>query len=150
MGGSAGHGLRRMLLSSTGERIQVLEHGEFKHVSNQRVILVPGPPSEVAAVRRIYSMALWGMSHVAIAQELNRLNVPYQNGHPWSYWMVERRFRSTSCCTFSTSIWARGLSEKRHQARRLLSSEVLNRADFAGPGSLWVISTNGPADWHPR
>ena len=90
MGGSAGHGLRRMLLSSTGERIRALEHGEFKHVSNQRVILVPGPPSEVATVRRIYSMALRGMSHVGIAQELNWLNIPYQDGRQWSYWMVER------------------------------------------------------------
>ena len=90
MGGSAGHGLRRMLLSSTGERIRALEHGEFKHVSNQRVILIPGPPSEVATVRRIYSMALREMSHVGIAQELNWLNIPYQDGRQWSYWMVER------------------------------------------------------------
>jgi DNA invertase Pin-like site-specific DNA recombinase len=90
VGGSAGHGLRRMLLSSTGERIRVLEHGESKHVSNQRVILVPGPPCEVATVRLIYSMALRKMTNVGIARELNRLNIPYQDGRQWSYWMVER------------------------------------------------------------
>ena len=90
MGGSAGYGLRRMLLSSTGERVRVLGHREYKHISNERIILVPGPPSEVSTVRRMYSMALNGMTHIGIARELNRLHIPYQPGREWSHWMVER------------------------------------------------------------
>ena len=88
MGGRAGYGLRRMMISPTGEKERILQYGEYKAISSNRVILVPGPRAEIAAVRRIYSMALKGMGSVAIAQELNRLGIMFAEGRQWRYWTI--------------------------------------------------------------
>ena len=127
VGGSAGYGLRRMLLSSTGERIGVLGHGEHKHVSDERVILVPGPSSEVAIVRRIYSLALKGMTHVAIARELNRLHIPYRPGREWSYWMVERILKRDKY--IGSNVWGQ-------------TSKKMHGAEVKLPRRDWVIIAN--------
>ena len=131
VGGSAGFGLRRMLLSSTGERIRVLAHGEYKHLSNQRVILVPGPDSEVATVRRIYSMALKGMTHVGIAQELNRLQIPYKPGRVWSYWIIERILKRDKYV--GSNVWGR-TSKKMHGPEIMLPRKdwVITKDAFEG------------------
>src|SRR5439155_1121737 len=46
-GGPAGYGLRRMLISITGDEKGVLKRGEHKSLQTDRVVLVPGPESEV-------------------------------------------------------------------------------------------------------
>jgi DNA invertase Pin-like site-specific DNA recombinase len=55
-GGTAGFGLRRMLVNEAGEPKGLLSHGEQKSIQTDRVILVPGPPEEVGVVRRIYDL----------------------------------------------------------------------------------------------
>jgi DNA invertase Pin-like site-specific DNA recombinase len=55
-GGAAGFGLRRMLVDQAGQPKGVLAHGEQKSIQTDRVILVPGPPEEVAIVRHIYRL----------------------------------------------------------------------------------------------
>ena len=55
--GSAGYGLRRALVDETGKlKDIILENGQRKSIQSDRVILVRGPESEIANVRRIYSM----------------------------------------------------------------------------------------------
>lgn len=77
-GGPPGYGLRRMLVSASGEPKQLLADGERKSIATDRVILVPGPDHEVQTVRDIYQMLLakrtsvWGIAH-----ELNRRGIPY-------------------------------------------------------------------------
>jgi DNA invertase Pin-like site-specific DNA recombinase len=88
-GGKAGYGLRRMAISVDGTR-RILERGESRLVEQDRIILVPGPRQEVACVRKIFGLALTGMSLVAIAQELNNRGMPYSNGKPWSRDAIER------------------------------------------------------------
>jgi len=79
-GGPPGYGLRRMLVSSTGEPKQVLADGERKSIATDRVILVPGPDYEVEIVRGIYRMFISERFSVgAIANELNRKGVPYMS-----------------------------------------------------------------------
>ncbi len=51
-GGPAGFGLRRVLIDQAGQVKGELKRGEHKSLQTDRVILMPGPDSEVAAVIR--------------------------------------------------------------------------------------------------
>ncbi len=53
-GGPAGYGLRRQLVDRGGQPKEILSRGEQKSIQTDRVILVPGPQSEVQVVREIY------------------------------------------------------------------------------------------------
>src|SRR5580698_8324382 len=87
LGGHPGFGLRRMLVSSTGERKQLLATGERKSIATDRVILVLGPQAEVECVRRIYRMFVEdGVSVGDIARSLNRAGVFPR----WNYQTVHK------------------------------------------------------------
>jgi DNA invertase Pin-like site-specific DNA recombinase len=88
-GGLPGYGLRRMLVSPSGNGKQALASGERKSLATDRVILVPGPAHEVQTVREIYQMFVSGkLSVYAIARELNRRGITYINGPAWDYQAV--------------------------------------------------------------
>src|SRR4030095_16883446 len=71
-GGAPGYGLRRALIDANGSPRTILAHGERKFIQSDRVILVPGPASEVEIVRRIFnSFIAERKSAVEIAAELN-------------------------------------------------------------------------------
>ena len=53
-GGPAGYGLRRTLIDQSGAPKGELNRGEHKSIQTDRVVLVAGPVTEVAAVREIY------------------------------------------------------------------------------------------------
>jgi DNA invertase Pin-like site-specific DNA recombinase len=81
MGAMPGYGLRRMLISSDRKRKQKLKTGEYKHLTTDRILLVPGPKKEVECVRTIYKMVLRKeMSMSKIARCLNRAGIPYVDG----------------------------------------------------------------------
>ncbi|KRB82852.1 hypothetical protein ASE00_12605 [Sphingomonas sp. Root710] len=71
MGGKAGYGLRRLLIDRDGVPKQILEEGQHKSITTDRVILVPGPPEEVAVIRRIFDLAKAGENYQKIADALN-------------------------------------------------------------------------------
>src|SRR5271167_4810468 len=54
-GGPAGFGLRRQLVDRDGKEKGLLARGERKSLQTDRVILVPGPESEILAVRDLFS-----------------------------------------------------------------------------------------------
>lgn len=84
-GGSAGYGLRRLCISSTGQPRRILEMGERKSMPTDRVTFVHGPPDEVAVVRRIFSMCSdQNMPDTTIAEQLNNEGLTNQHGRPWS------------------------------------------------------------------
>ncbi len=71
-GGPAGFGLRRMLINQSGEAKATLSRGERKSLQTDRVILVPGPESEIETVRWIYQrFTVDGKREIEIANELN-------------------------------------------------------------------------------
>jgi len=71
-GGPAGYGLRRMLISATGEEKGLLKRGEHKSLQTDRVVLVPGPDEEAQVVRHIYHLFVSdGMKEGEIAGWLN-------------------------------------------------------------------------------
>ena len=83
-GGQPGYGLRRVLVSTNKTSKGELGFGERKSLSNERVKLVPGPAREIHWVREIYRMLiLENRSIQGIADELNRLKVPFLGGREW-------------------------------------------------------------------
>jgi DNA invertase Pin-like site-specific DNA recombinase len=84
-GGSAGYGLRRLLVDQTGAPKGTLDRGEQKSIATDRVILVPGPDAEVEIVREVYrAFVERGQSEAEIATDLNRRRVLSDLGRPWS------------------------------------------------------------------
>ncbi|MGD0581224.1 MAG: recombinase family protein [Bryobacteraceae bacterium] len=84
-GGAPGYGLRRMLRDQGGEQKGLLSRGEQKSIQTDRVILVPGPPEEVAAVRWMYSRFIKeGKVESEIAALLNDKGINTDLGRPWT------------------------------------------------------------------
>ena len=74
-GGLAGIGLRRQLLDERRTPKALLEYGQQKSLQTDRVILVPGPSSEVQIVRRIFdALVLEQKTLTDIAKDLNADN----------------------------------------------------------------------------
>lgn len=84
-GGVAGYGLRRMLRDSGGNKKGLLSYGEQKSLQTDRVILVPGPPDEVAVIREIYHLFIKQRAkEAAIADLLNKRGDKRDATHPWT------------------------------------------------------------------
>jgi DNA invertase Pin-like site-specific DNA recombinase len=84
-GGYAGYGLRRQLVDMDGSPKAVLRPGEWKSLHSDRVILIPGPESEVAVVAGIYkSFVDLGRSESRIARDLNAQGTKTSTDRPWT------------------------------------------------------------------
>jgi DNA invertase Pin-like site-specific DNA recombinase len=84
-GGAPGFGLRRQLIDEHRNSKGQLAHGEYKSLQTDRVILVPGPPSEVETVRRIYRLfVVRRRSEREIAGQLNDEGSTTDYGRPWT------------------------------------------------------------------
>lgn len=106
LGGSPVYGLRRQLVDSSGQPKQLLFHREQKNLSNDRVVLVPGPANEVAIVRRIYrEFAYGGRSPESIAQRLNRANIGYFRGLPWKGHTIRKMLEDAHYAGFQ--VWGK-------------------------------------------
>jgi hypothetical protein len=91
MGGTAGYGLRRMMVSARLTPKQRLEQGEYKSLSTDRIVLVPGPSNEVECVGKIYNMAIQDrLGPTQIARRLNQASIAYVEGRPWNHDRVLR------------------------------------------------------------
>jgi DNA invertase Pin-like site-specific DNA recombinase len=84
-GGTAGFGLRRMLVDQAGQQKAMLKMGEQKSLQTDRVILVPGPEDEVRMVRWIYQVFLEEEKPESeIAAVLNAQGVLTDFGRAWT------------------------------------------------------------------
>jgi hypothetical protein len=88
--GTAGYGLRRMMVSPDGHRRLVLKDGERKAIHTDRTILVPGPKKEVACIRTIFRLAATGKTPKEIAKELSVRHMLTAKGLPWGRASVYR------------------------------------------------------------
>lgn len=88
--GTAGYGLRRMMVSPDGRRRIILKDGERKAIHTDRTILVPGPKEEVARVRTMFRLANAGKTPREIAKELNIGNMDSSGRRPWGRSSVYR------------------------------------------------------------
>src|ERR1700691_754573 len=84
-GGTAGFGLRRMLVDHTGQKKGLLKMGEHKSIQTDRVILVPGPDEEIAIVGWMYEVFVKeGKSEGEIAKVLNERGILTDFERPWT------------------------------------------------------------------
>jgi DNA invertase Pin-like site-specific DNA recombinase len=82
--GAPGYGLRRLLIDSNGVHKGILAPGEFKSIASDRVILIPGPPGEIATVRWIFNAFVrHRMTETEIAATLNRKGIKTDLGQSW-------------------------------------------------------------------
>jgi DNA invertase Pin-like site-specific DNA recombinase len=85
LGGSAGYGLRRQLVDKDGNSKGFLGLLEQKSIHTDRVVLVPGPESEIAVVANIYrSFIALEKGETAIAADLNTQGVKTDLGRQWT------------------------------------------------------------------
>jgi DNA invertase Pin-like site-specific DNA recombinase len=83
-GSAPGYGLRRCLVDADGRRKGILGPGQWKSISTDRVILVPGPKAEIETILRIYAMFLdEGLPLNAIADRLNLEGSRNASGRRW-------------------------------------------------------------------
>lgn len=84
-GGPAGYGLRRVLVDQHGVMKAPLARGEHKSIQTDRVILMPGPESEIRTVNLIYSWFIEeSLNEYEIAARLNGMRIDTELGRPWS------------------------------------------------------------------
>jgi DNA invertase Pin-like site-specific DNA recombinase len=83
-GSAPGYALRRCLVDGNGSHKGELAPGQWKNISTDRVILIPGPSHEVETVQRIYRMFLRdNMTLNDIARRLNGEGIVNAHGRPW-------------------------------------------------------------------
>jgi DNA invertase Pin-like site-specific DNA recombinase len=121
LGGTAGYGFRRMMVSEDGKQLRILRVGEFKHSKTNRTILVPGPAQEVAIVREMFSMAAnQNVGCRNIVADLNRRGVLFHMGKPWDYGGVLRTLTNPKYT--GTNVWGRS-SVRLKTPKRLVKLE---------------------------
>lgn len=89
-GGTRVYGVDRLVLDAQGRPRFLLKPGDRKAVVTDRVILVPGPPEEIAVVRRIFRDFLDRRPLTEIAAELTEQGVASARNGPWSAELVRR------------------------------------------------------------
>jgi DNA invertase Pin-like site-specific DNA recombinase len=84
-GGTAGYGLRRMLVDQSGQAKGVLAVGEHKSLQTDRVVLTLGPEEEVETVRGVYRAFLdEQLTEREIADRLNARGLKTDLGRAWT------------------------------------------------------------------
>jgi len=84
-GGPAGYGLRRVLIDQSGALKAELARGEHKSLQTDRVILQPGPDTEVATVNQIYRWFVDdNLTESEIAVRLNAEGIRTDLGRDWT------------------------------------------------------------------
>jgi DNA invertase Pin-like site-specific DNA recombinase len=115
VGGAAGCGFRRLMVSKAGIPKQLLEKGEYKNLHDDRIILVPGPKWEIQIVRLIYRMALnKGMGPTLIARTLNCQRRLRPDGRPWTHTHIQRLLRNPKYA--GLNMWGR-TTQRMHAGR---------------------------------
>ena len=84
-GGPAGFGLRRQLIDREGKEKGLLARGERKSLQTDRVILVPGPDSEILVVRDLFTQFIeHRQSEKDLASSLNSKGILSDMEKPWT------------------------------------------------------------------
>lgn len=123
-GGSAGFGLRRMLIDQNHCAKGELQLGEQKSLQTDRVILVPGPEAEVQTVNRMYK---WFVDEGANEQQ------------------IAQRLNAAQISTDLERTWTRATVHQVLTNEKYVGNSVYNRVSFklkrmrvVNPPSMWV------------
>ncbi|WP_245275988.1 recombinase family protein [Mesorhizobium sp. LSJC255A00] len=127
-GGKAGFGLRRLLVDQHGRSKGILSSYEYKSQQADRIVLVLGPPDEIATVKWIFShFVRTRKTELEMARLLNKRGVLSDLGRPWTRESVHSVLTNENY--IGNSVW------NKHSAR-LRSHQVRN------PPEQWVRVEN--------
>ncbi|WP_292300369.1 recombinase family protein [Mesorhizobium sp.] len=126
-GGHAGYGFRRLLVDASGKPKTILKRHEWKALATDRVVLVPGPESEIEIVRWIFKQFIKGKLEVEIARALNERGVLTDLDQTWTTASV--RSVLTHEKYIGNNVWNR-------------TSERLHRNRVKNPPSAWIRVEN--------
>jgi DNA invertase Pin-like site-specific DNA recombinase len=126
-GGPAGYGLRRLLVDANGDAKRLLGYGQRKDLPTDRVLLVPGPASEIAVIRRIFKwFTTERLSAEEIATMLNQRKIKAERCMRWPEeppWTKRRVYKIlTSPKYIGTTVYNR-------TSNKLSEGTVLNPRD---------------------
>jgi DNA invertase Pin-like site-specific DNA recombinase/DNA-binding winged helix-turn-helix (wHTH) protein len=125
IGGTAGFGMRRMIVSADGRRRQILRDNERKNIKSDRIILVPGPKREVNCIRTIFDLAAnERMAPRQIVKELNRRKLSYIGDGAWDDNAVYRILKNEKYMGYN--VWGKTV-------------RPFNRDSHRVPRSAWII-----------
>jgi DNA invertase Pin-like site-specific DNA recombinase len=129
-GGSAGYGLRRLLVDASGNAKRLLGLGQRKDLPTDRVLLVPGPAEEIAVVRKIFKwFTTESRSEEEIASILNQRRIKAERCQRWPEgpkWTKQRVHRIlTSPRYIGTTVYNR-------------TSNKLSEGTVFNPRDQWV------------
>jgi DNA invertase Pin-like site-specific DNA recombinase len=128
-GGPAGFGLRRQLIDQSGAEKEPLDRGQHKSIQTDRVILVPGPTSEIDTVRWIYkSFVQEGREEAEIAADLNSAGINTDLNRPWTKGTIHQVLINEKYV--GNNVWNRA-SFKLKRKHVLNSPDMWVRADGA-------------------
>ncbi len=130
--GTAGFGLRRMMVSADGRRRSVLEDGECKSIKSDHTILVPGPKEEVATIREIFLLASSKRNTPArIAEQLNLRSATFLPGRRWeaeSVYHILKNEKYMGCNIYGK------VSKKLHtRSKRMLQQDWVTNTEAFVP-----------------
>ena len=142
LGGGPGYGLKRLLVDRDGSAKCILQEGEWKSLSCDRVTYTPGTAEEVRVVQEIYSRFVNDYRPASkIADELNARGVRRDTGEKWDYFSVYGILRNpkySGCIVFNrTSAKLRGKTRANpreewivqpHSFEALVSPEIFDQA----------------------
>ena len=123
-GGTAGYGLRRLLVDENRKPKSVLQRGQDKSIATDRVILIPGPIDEIAVVKEVFHLyAVERRGTPEIARLLNQRGIPGEGGRPWTRFIIRRMVTNPKYI---------GTNVTNRQSAKLQSRRVTN------PPAMWV------------
>jgi DNA invertase Pin-like site-specific DNA recombinase len=105
VGGEAGYGYRRLMISASGKPKLKLKLGEHKSCTTDRVVLVPGDKIEIETVRHMFKMAARNrLGPTEIARRMNNEGKLFQ-GRLWNNVQVSNVLRNPKYAGWN--VWGR-------------------------------------------
>ncbi|MGX9148201.1 recombinase family protein [Mesorhizobium sp. 128a] len=127
-GGKVGLGLRRLLVDQQGRARGLLSSHEYKSLQTDRIILVRGPPDEIATVRWIFeNFVKTRKTELEIARMLNKRGVPTDRRRLWTRDSLHSVLTNENY--IGNSVWNK-------------SSTRLKNGHVSNPPEQWVRAEN--------
>jgi hypothetical protein len=119
-GGSLSYGFRRLLVDPARIPRQILNSGDSKALSSDKVVVVPGPPEELAVIRRIFRLYVGHQLSIAeITRRLANEGIPGNRGKPLGHQAI----RHILSCELCIGQMTYNVTSRRLQGRTVRNPE---------------------------
>lgn len=121
-GGPLPIGYRRMLVSGDGTHQRILQAGEQKSLTSDKVVIVPGPKEEVAIIRRIFRLFTRDRFDLrTIARKLNNDGVAADSGGVWT----ARKIKGLLTNTLNIGVYSYNKTTTRLKTKKTKNPEAM-------------------------